>query len=206
MPDDFSNAAYLWKHLPAHIRRGDVEQAGILERFLTPFGGKLDEYDDLYDGLSGEVNPASASPAFLDYWPLAFFGWAYWPWWFTDGDKARVYENFGGHLAWRGTARGIERFLADFGITAVVTNQEAYVDDVFLDVPTSWGVDGPLIFVIEILRIESHIENPQAFLDDAAADIDFASEGRGSFTPEELDVLINYQLPVGQQALVVSGG
>ncbi len=192
----FKNTDYLYDHLPSRYRRDD--EGLFLKRFLEFFGATLDDWDAIYAAFWQNIEPTTAPLVWIEFWLLQLFGWSWFPWWFTITEKRRLYGHFAGHLARRGTARGIERWLLDFGIVARVhTRPKPWGEFVWGE--THYAITEPLHIVIEIL-----------FLKGTAADMCFWGEGsapygemfyttpRPLFSDKEIIDLIRYVQPHAQ--------
>jgi hypothetical protein len=190
----FSNLEYLYDHLPGRYRRDDTDL--VLKRVLTFAGETLDEWDEAFEDFYKSIDPETAAAEWIGFWMYAFFGWSWFPSWFTLADKRRVYGNFAQHLARRGTAKGIELFLEDFGIVARV-HKRPVVWGEFAWGESSFSITQPLHLVVEILRIE----NPPA-------DLCFYGEGvwgemfwlsqRRPLSESDILNLVRYQQPHAQ--------
>ena len=188
------NLNYLYEHLPSRFRREDKNT--FLKRFLIFLGETLDGWDETYDTFHESVQPATAAARWVGFWLMQFFGWSWFPWWFTLADKRRVYGNFARHLGRRGTRRGIELFLRDFGIVARVHLRPVTWGE-FVWGETSFSIAQPLHFIIEILSIET--PNMDAcFWDEGVWGESFYTVPRKPVTEKEIIELVKFQQPHAQ--------
>jgi phage tail-like protein len=197
----FSNTEYLYKNLQSRYRREDEELS--LKRFLQFFGTTLDEWDEKYDSFFENINPETASEAFIDFWLDRLFGWSWFPKNFTLAQKRTLYANFASHLARRGTKKGIELWLKDFGANAVVWLKQEFYDDFFYGEP-HWSVDGPLFVLVEIISLKDwgsqDIETwEESFYDDGF----YMGEPEARLTENEIETLLRFMLPVGQEMIFI---
>lgn len=195
----FNNTQYLYDHLPARFRREDKDL--LLKRYLQIFGDTLDAWDGKYEAFFESIDPDTAEPEWIEFWLYALFDWSKFLWWFTIVEKRRLYRNFARHLGRRGTARGIELFLRDFGIVAKVYNRpQAWGEGVYGE--QVFSIAQPLYLIVEILRIDT-----------PAMDASYLGEGcwgesvytvpRSPITEKEILELVRYQQPHAQQINVV---
>lgn len=195
----FSNQDYLYNSFPARYRREDKDR--LLYRFCQHFGEKLDSYDEAFDAFHESITPGSASAEYIAFWLDVLFGWSWFPHWFTLGDKRRVYGNMARHLARRGTRKGIELFLRDFGIVAKVhTKSQPWGEFVYGE--TSYALTQPLNIIIEILfctgqRIDA------CYVGEAVWGESFYSKPARPFTDREIIDLVRFEQPVAQNIYVL---
>jgi phage tail-like protein len=216
----FNNQQYLYEHLPARFRREDKEL--FLKRFLQFTGETLDKWDATFDAFFENIESGSADEIWIDFWLQQLFGWSWYPWWFTIAEKRRLYGNFARHLARRGTRRGIELWLLDFGIVARVhTRSQPWGEFVWGD--THFAIDQPLHLIVEILFLQSgqtdlsvwgegvwtDYQNPDLYGDILYADGE-VSAGEGFYSNpkpllSEADIirLIRYVQPHSQEIVIV---
>lgn len=195
----FSNQEYIYDHLPARFRGADEDL--FLKRYLQFAGETLDGWDTTFDTFWGSIDADTASEVWIDFWLYQLFGWSWFPYWFTIEEKRQLYGNFGRHQARRGTRRGIELWLLDFGIVARVHTRSIPFGE-FVWGETHFAITHPLHLIIEIL-----------FLQAADADIHAWAEGvwgEGYYTdPQPLysdkDIfrLIRYVQPHAQEITIV---
>ncbi len=195
----FSNLEYLYENLPARYRREDVGL--FLKRYLTFFGETLDEYDEKFDEFFESIKPATATDEWIRFWLQNLFGWSWFPHWFTLADKRRLYGNFARHLARRGTARGIELWLKDFGIIAKVHTRTPPWGEFVWGEPT-FAIAEPLHIVIEILYLQSSRTDLHVWGECAWGEF-FYAEPKPMFTNKELLDLIRYVQPHAQEISIV---
>lgn len=190
----FNNTSYLYNHLPSRFRREDKDL--LLKRYLQIFGDRLDAWDGKFDSFYASIAPATATAEWIGFWLNVLFGWSWFPAWFRLADKRRVYGNFARHLARRGTRRGIELFLKDFGIIARVHTRPVVWNE-FVWGETSFSISQPLHIIVEIL----HVTTP-------ATDASYHGEGvwgEGFYTvlvkpvtEQDIVNLVRYQQPHAQ--------
>ncbi len=196
----FDNLEYLYEHLPSRFRREDKDL--FLKRFLQFFGETLNDYDELFDRFADNINPATADEQWIEFWLDALFGWNWFPKWFRLADKRTLYANFARHLARRGTARGIELFLADFRLTVKVHNRPAFYGE------WAWGehftaVAEPLLIVIEIISA-APVSAPELTVYGAAVwGESVYTNYEPLFTQQEVNALLAYQQPQAQEFLLI---
>lgn len=194
----FNNTDYIYENLPSRYRTAD--ESTLLRRILEHFGEKYDTFDDAFDSFAESIAADTASDEWLVFWLKVLFGWEYIPWWFTSADKARLYGNFGRHLARRGTARGIELFLRDFGIVAKVHKRPITWGE-FVWGEVSFSITEPLNFIIEIIRIET--PNLDAcFWGEAVYGESFYSAPIKPISERDIIALLKYQQPLAQTITV----
>lgn len=196
----FSNQEYLYNNLPARFRREDKDL--FLKRFLQFFGETLDDYDQAFDSFFENINPDTANETWVEFWLENLFGWSWFPRWFTLADKRRLYGNFAKHLARRGTAKGIEQWLADFGLVARVYTRPAFYGEQI------WGenavyVSAPLLIVVEILRVEAEYNAEFGALGDGCWGEQFYVRNQPLFTNAEIYGLLKYAQPQAQEILLI---
>lgn len=190
----FSNTDYIYNHLPARYRRED--KLLLLKRYIQIFGDTFDEWDGKFDAFWESIDPDTASAEWMKFWLNALFGWSFFPWWFTLTDTRRLYRNFARHLGRRGTSRGIELFLRDFGIVARVHKRPVTWGE-FVWGETSFSIAQPLHFIIEILSIET--PNMDAcFWGEGVWGESFYSVPRKPLTEKEIIELVRFQQPHAQ--------
>lgn len=195
-----SNLAQIYDNLPGRYRRADTDL--FLKRLLTFAGETLDGYDETFDNFYQQIDPETASAVWVEYWLAALFGWAWFPRWFTLGDKRTLYANFARHLARRGTARGIELWLRDFGIVARVWYRPQAWGEAAWGEP-AWSVNHPLGLVIEILHLKDRVNYDASFYGDAAWGECLFTVQRRSLTDGEIDKLVRFVWPLGNRIWLV---
>jgi phage tail-like protein len=195
----FSNQEYLYQSLPSRYRREDKDL--FLKRYLQFFGETLDEYDAAFDAFFENINSETANGVWIEFWLENLFGWSWFPRWFTLEDKRRLYANFAGHLARRGTRRGIELFLLDFGIVARVHTRPAIWGE-FVWGETHFAVTEPLHIVVEILFIQSPPTDLHVW-DEGAWGEFYYTEPKPLFTEKEITDLIRFVQPHSQEITVI---
>ena len=196
----FSNLEYLYDHLPARFRRDDKDL--FLKRYLQVFGEALDDYDDDFDLFYQNINPATASEIWIEFWLRELFGWSWFPRWFTLTDKRRLYGNFAKHLARRGTALGIELWLKDFSIVARVYTKPAFYGE------SVWGDDTfrtfePLLIAVELMYVEPRVWQDESVYGEGCLGEAFYNYNDPLFTTAELFSLLKFVQPYAQEILII---
>lgn len=195
----FENTTYLYDHLPARFRRED--DGLFLKRFLSFFGLTLDEWDAAFDAFYGSITSATAAMQWVEFWLLQLFGWSWFPWWFTLLEKRRLFGNFARHLARRGTRRGIELWLADFGIIARVHTRTPPWSE-FVWGETTFAITEPLHLIVEILFVQSAEMDLNAWGEGAFGEF-YYTRPRPLFTDREIIDLVRYVQPHSQEITLV---
>lgn len=191
----FNNTDYLYDYLPARFRREDT--TGLLKRYLQIFGDTLDAWDDKFDSFYESIAPATATAEWIAFWLDALFGWSWFPKWFTLADKRRLYGNFARHLARRGTRRGIELFLKDFGIIARV-HLRPVVWGEFVWGETAFSVSQPLHLIVEILYVKTPATDA-CYIGEAVYGESFYTIPVEPVSEKDILNLIRYQQPHAQE-------
>ena len=190
----FSNTDYLYDHLPSRFRREDKDL--LLKRYLQIFGDTLDAWDGQFDSFYSSIAPETATAEWTTFWLNVLFGWSWFPWWFTLSDKRRVYGNFAKHLARRGTRRGIELFLKDFGIIAKVhLRAQAWGEGVYGEM--AFSVTQPLYLIVEIIRLETPAMDA-SYLGEGAWGEAIYTRPKPPVTETDIINLVRYQQPHAQ--------
>lgn len=195
----FNNQQYIYDHLPSRYRRADTEL--FLKRFLQFSGATLDGWDQTFDTFWGNIDPDTADERWIEFWLREGFGWSWFPWWFTVEEKRRLYTNFARHLGRRGTRRGIELWLLDFGIVARVhTRSQPWGE--FAWGETHFAISEPLHILIEILFLQAAAADVHAWGEGAWGEA-YYSQHRPLFVDQEIRRLIRYMQPHAQEITVV---
>lgn len=194
-----SNLDYQYDSLPARFRAADG--AGLLRRFLTFFGEQLDKFDQDFETFHEKVSAATAPEDFVEYWCWSFFGWGWFPDWYTPEQKRAFYADLARHLARRGTPRGIEGFLATFGIHAKVFTSAWHWDDFFWG-DEEWAVTAPLAFVVQIFPMRDLAAGERDHWDEFFWDDAYFAEDTGVIGHADLEALLRFQLPLSQDVYV----
>ena len=194
----FSNQEYLYNNLPSRFRRDDEEL--FLKRFLQFFGTTLDEWDAEFDLFFKNILPDTAEVEWIELWLNILFGWSWFPWWFWVSDKRELYRNFARHLGRRGTRRGIELWLLDFGIIARVhTRTIPWGEFVWGD--TNFISVDPLYVMVEILGLTPRPVDLHVWGEGAYGE-SYYTEPRPRFTVREIADLVRYMQPHAQEIFV----
>lgn len=195
----FSNLAFLYEHLPAHMRRDDVDL--LLKRFLSVPCEELDQYDAVFDNFHQMISPETATEEFLDWWLWALFDWAWFPVWMPLSRKREFYKNIATHYARRGTARGIREFLAAFGIRARVINAPLFYGEFTTD-DGGWVVETPLVVIIQIFPQTDALPEQLAFYGEWTTDEWAVADPALIPTRADLDALLRFQQPIGHVFII----
>ena len=197
----FSNQEFFYNHLPARFRREDSDL--FLKRFLQFSGETLDGWDRTFVEFSSQINPQTATEEFINWWLQVLFGWSYFPNKFTLAEKRNLYGNMARHFGRRGTARGIELWLLDFGAVAQVSTRSEFLDDSFFGEP-GWEVQEPLIILVEIISLLDWGNYDLGAFDDSFIGDDFLTDGTSPrLTNEEIEILLRFVQPVSQEIFVI---
>ena len=195
----FSNTDYLMENLPARYRREDKEL--LLKRFLSHFGDRLDEYDTAFESFDESIDPATATASWIAFWLLVLFDWSWFPKWFSLADKRRLYGNFAQHLARRGTRRGIELWLLDFGIVARVHVRSAPWGE-FIWGEVQYSITEPLHLIVEILAFQTDQQDVSIWGESFWGEFLWTAPPP-QFTDREIQDLVRYQQPVAQEITLI---
>jgi phage tail-like protein len=195
------NIETLSELIPSRYWRADEEYSGFLKRFLYWFALECDRVDSLVDNFFKNLDPATAPEEFLNWWLYSMFGWGWFPVWFTLDQKRAFYQDIARHLARRGTRRGIEEFLAAFGLTARVTMSPTFYGEEFYGEET-WLIPGPLVIVITIYPVTGAQAEDLSFYGEASFGEDYSVSP--ALTPGQLDIdgLIRFFWPLGNVIIV----
>lgn len=195
----FSNLEYLYEHLPAHYRRDD---SGLfLKRFLTFFGEQLDDWDATLDNFGAQIAPETASAEFIEWWLFSLFDWSWFPDWFTLANKRALYAHLATHYAARGTARGIENFLREFGVQSRVFAKPAYSGEYVWNDAPEWSMTDALEMVVQVHHLADPL-NDASYYDGFAWGESYCSETQPLLTKSEIEMLLRYQQPFGQKLYI----
>ncbi|HEX8177840.1 MAG TPA: phage tail protein [Pyrinomonadaceae bacterium] len=194
-----NNLEFFYSNLPERYIAAD--EFLFLKRFMSPFCQELDNYDFIFAEFHKSINPDTATEEFLNYFLYSFFGWGWFPGWFTLERKRSFYRNVATHYARRGTARGIVEFLAEFGVTARVINRALYYDNMILE-NSSWAISGPLYVVIQIFPMVAGVPENLNYYDEFLFDQDIAIDPQLQITKLDIDELLRFQQPLGQHFII----
>jgi phage tail-like protein len=200
------NLELLLSNVPSRYRREDDPTNGgtdFLRRFFSFFGETADEFDQLHKEFFEKIAPATAPEAYIDFWLDRLFDWQFFPRLFTLNQKRTLYANFAQHLARRGTARGIELWMRDFGANVKVWLREDFLGEMYLGEP-GYTVSGPLLIVVELISLVDWNSHDQGTINDCfLGESAFVGEPPVRLTPAEIETLLRFMLPTGQQIIVV---
>lgn len=191
----FSNQEYLYNHLPSRFRREDKDL--FLKRYLEFGGETLDEFDAKFDAFFENIDPATAEENWIEFWLKNLFGWSWFPEWFTVIEKRRLYGNFAKHLARRGTRRGIELWLLDFGIVARV-HTRALPWGEFVWGENHFSITEPLYIIVEVLFLQSPRRDLHVWSEGAWGEF-YYTEPKPLFAVKEIIDLLRYVQPHAQE-------
>jgi phage tail-like protein len=197
----FNNTEYLYEHLPARFRRDDVASGLFLKRFLSGFGVEMDGFDLQVDTFFQKIDPATAPQVFIVWWLYAFFGWGWFPIWFTVPQRRAFYAAIAQHYARRGTLRGIKEFLAAFGIRAIVEGEPRfYGEQVFGE--DVWSVPEPLVIIVRLFPEAPAVLEDLVFYDEAAFGDDYGASPAHSIQRADVEALLRFQWPLAQDIFI----
>ncbi|MDX6692640.1 MAG: Phage tail protein [Blastocatellia bacterium] len=192
------NLEYLYGNLPARMRRDDEEL--FLKRFLSFFGETLDKFDGDLDTFHERVAPETASEGFLEWWLYAFFGWAWFPTWFTLARKRAFYASITKHYARRGTALGIKEFLEAFGLRVIVETEPLFFGEACSE--PIWSIVGPLGIVVRLFpETDAVLEELEFFGEATASEATAMSPGQ-NLQRVDVDELLRFVAPVAQIIMI----
>jgi hypothetical protein len=190
----FSNTDYLYQHLPARMRRDDT--SAFLKRYISWIGNELDGVDQKYDQFYLQINPGTATSDFIDWWLYALFGWGWFPTWFTLDERRAFYAHMTQHLARRGTAIGIQKFLADFGVGCVVEKGPAFYGDTFWG-DRGWLFSGPNVMVVRLFPQLPAVPADASFFSETAYGDEFYGPPGQNIGTVDVDALLRWEWPEG---------
>jgi phage tail-like protein len=200
LTEAINNTEYLYAHLPARMRRDDVEL--FLKRFLTAVGTELDGFDDAVDNFYKSIDAATASQKFIDFFLYAFFGWGWFPPWFTDERRRAFYSFITRHYARRGTVAGIQEFLGAFGLRTIVQavgpvyGEQVYGEDV-------WAISGPLGIIVRLFSEAPAVSEDLSFyIDEGTFGESFYATPSQSIQHADLDELLRFVHPLGNIIMI----
>lgn len=195
-----NNLDYIYNHLPTRFQRDDKNL--FLKRFLQFFGETLDDWDGTFDNFFEQINADSADVEFIEWWLDSLFGWSWFPVWFTLADKRRLYADFAAHLARRGTAIGIEEWLAAFYINARVHKNPVFTGEYAYGEPLLF-VDAPLLLIIELFEVQpDDYQLEMSSIGESAIGEYVYNYGEPLFSPAEMDNLLRYVQPLGNEIII----
>lgn len=200
MSFDGRNLDYFYNLLPSRFRREDKDL--FLKRYLQFFGDTLDDFDSTFEAFFFSIDPATAEEIWIEFWLEHLFGWSWFPYWFTVVEKRRLYANFARHLARRGTRRGIELWLLDFGIVAKVHTRTLPWGE-FVWGETNWAISEPLNIIVEILFYRSAQRDLHVWGEGAFGEF-YYTEPKPLFTLKEILDLVRYVQPHAQEIYLLN--
>lgn len=193
------NLDYQYNHLPERYRAAD--RSGLLKRFLSFFGEQLDKFDQDFETFHEKIKAQTAPEEFVEYWCWTFFGWGWLPEHFTLAQKRAFYADLAVHLARRGTARGIEGFLAAFGVYARVFNRPWHWDEFYWG-EEEWTMTRPLAFVVQIFPMRDVAASEQEFWEEFHWEEAYFAPQSGVVEQAGVEALLRFQLPLSQDVYV----
>lgn len=194
-----NNLDYQYNNLPARYRRADTNL--LLKRFLTFFGEQLDKFDQDFETLYQKVRSETAPEEFVEFWCWAWFGWSWFPEWFTLEQKRTFYRDLARHLARRGTKLGIEGFLRAFGVHARVFNRSEYWEEFYWD-ESEWMISGPLAIVVQIFPMRDIAVSEQEFWGEMFWEENFLGGDNGVIEEADVEALLRFQAPLSQDIFI----
>lgn len=194
-----SNLEYLYEHLPARLRRDD--DALFLKRFLSVFGEELDGFDLQLDSFFERIAPETAPQEFVDWWLYAFFGWGWFPTWFTVARRRAFYASIAQHYARRGTKLGIKEFLAAFGIRCIVEGEPRFWGEETWG-ENVWSVTGPLVIIVRLFPEAPAVSEDLIFYGEATWGDDFGASPAESIQRADVEALLRFQWPLAQHLII----
>jgi phage tail-like protein len=195
----FSNLDYLYQHLPARLRRDD--DGLLLRRFLSFFGETLDSCDLQLDTFYQKIDPATAPSEFIDWWLYAFFGWGWFPTWFTLDRRRAFYAAVTQHYARRGTLQGIKEFLAVFGLRAIVEGEPRFWGEETLG-ENQWSCPGPLVIIVRLFPEAPAVAGDMCFWSEGTWGDDFGASPGENIQRADVDALLRFQWPLAQHIFI----
>jgi phage tail-like protein len=194
-----SNLNYLYDHLPARMRRDDTGL--FLKRFLSVFGEELDGVDLQLDTFFEKIAPKTAPAEFIDWWLYSFFGWGWFPTWFTLARRRAFYASIAQHYARRGTLRGIKEFLAAFGIRAIVEGEQRFYGEATWG-ESEWGVTGPLVIIVRLFPEAPAVSEDLIYYGEATWEDDYGASQAQSIQRADVEALLRFQWPLAQHIFI----
>lgn len=199
--NQFSNTEHLYAHLPARMRRDDVDGGFFLKRFLSVVGSELDGFDAAHDNFFQQIDPATAPIEFIDWWLFSLFGWGWFPPWFTVAQRRAFYAYITRHYARRGTVDGIHEFLAAFGLRCIVQaagpvyGEQVYGEDV-------WTSSGPLGIVVRLFAEAPAVNEDLEFYGEGTFGESVAVAPSQSIQRLDIEELLRFVQPLGNIIMI----
>jgi len=190
-----NNLDYFYDHLPARMRRDD--DGLFLKRFLSVVGEELDGFDLQLDSFFEKIDPATAPQEFIDWWLYAFFGWGWFPTWFTVTQRRAFYAAIAQHYAQRGTLKGIKNFLAAFGLRVIVEGEARFWGEETWN-ENQWTVVGPLGIVVRLFPEAPAVLADLTFWSEGTWDDDYGASPGDNIQRLDVDALLRFQWPIAQ--------
>lgn len=195
----FSNLDYLYDQLPARVRRDD--DGLFLKRCLQPVGVELDGFDLQLDTFFEKIDPATAPAEFIDWWLYSFFGWGWFPSWFTLDRRRAFYAAIATHYAERGTLAGIKNFLKAFGLRVIVDGGPQFRGEFTLG-EGGWTCTGPLVIVVRLFPQAPAVNEDLCFHGEATWGDDFWATPGESIQIADVDALLRFVWPIAQHIFI----
>lgn len=195
-----NNLEQIYVGLPGFIQRDDA--AGLfLKRFLSGVGIELDAVDNAYDSFFDKVDPATAPAEFVDWWLYSFFGWSWFPDWFTLDRRRAFYAAIAEHYAERGTIAGIKNFLSAFGLRVIVENTPQFHGE-FTMGERIWTCPSPLVIIVRLFPQAPAVDEDLCFHGEATWGEDFPATPSKSIQLADVDRLLRFVWPLSQHIFI----
>ena len=194
-----SNLEYLYDHLPGRMRRDD--DSLFLKRFLSSVGIELDRVDLELDTFYQKINPATAPQEFVDWWLSAFFGWSWFPEWFTLDRRRAFYSAIATRYAERGTLAGIKNFLGAFGLRVIVEGGPRFRGENAMG-ERLWTCPSPLVIIVRLFPQAPAVNEDLCFHGEATYGEDFPATPSKSIQLADVDKLLRFVCPLSQHIFI----
>jgi phage tail-like protein len=194
-----SNLDFQYNHLPERYRRTDEQ--GLLKRFLTFFGEQLDKFDQDFETLYQQVKAETSPEEFVEFFCWSFFGWGWFPSWWSLDQKRVFYGDLAKHLARRGTKAGIEGFLAAFGVRAVVFNRPEYWGEFYWG-RSDWTMTRPLALVVRVYPMRDVAPSEQEYWGSFFWQDAFFAPQSGVIEQPDVEALLRFCAPLSQDMFI----
>jgi phage tail-like protein len=194
-----NNLDYLYGHLPARMVRDD--EGLFLKRFLHPVGVELDGFDLKLDTFFEKIDPATAPRKFIDWGLYAFFGWSWFPEWFTLDRRRAFYAAIALHYAERGTLAGIKNFLNAFGLRVIVEGGPRFRGENAMG-ERVWTCPSPLVIIVRLFSQAPAVNEDLCFHGEATHGEDFPATPSKSIQLADVDKLLRFVWPLSQHIFI----
>lgn len=199
MTQPISNLAYLYDNLPGYMRRDD--DGLFLKRFLSGVGIELDRVDLQLAGFYQKIDPTTAPQEFVDWWLYAFFGWSWFPEWFTLDRRRAFYSAIATHYAERGTLAGIKNFLGAFGLRCIVEGGPRFRGENALG-EQLWTCPSPLVIIVRLFPQAPAVNEDLCFYGEATYGEDFPATPSKSIQLADVDRILRFVWPLSQHIFI----